>query len=385
MKFIFAPDSFKGTLSSAEVIEILSTAASHHFPDAGIVKIPVADGGEGTVEALVAAAGGEYRTAEVAGPLGEKVKARYGVIRGDIAVIEMAQASGLTLAPQEKRNPLSATTYGTGELIRAALDEGLKDFIIGIGGSATNDGGTGASQALGVRFFDGEKKSTGFGGRELAKIRRIDLSGMDPRIKECRMTVICDVTNPLTGEKGATRVYGPQKGATVEMLEELEQGMQNFAGLIRAQTGLDPDGIPGAGAAGGLGAALVCFFKAILKPGIDTVLDLVNFDRLLSGADLVVTGEGRIDGQSVYGKVPVGVARRCKGRGIPVIAVTGGMDEGAYLVYEQGIDAIIPTVNRSMSLEEAMARSRQLMEDAGDRLFRMIKAGIRIGGKQDRI
>jgi glycerate kinase len=384
MKMILAPDSFKGTLSSLEVIKILERSARRVFPSVDFIEVPIADGGEGTVDALVLTGGGEYREKVVKDPLGRPVKARYGIIRQRTAVIEMAQASGLPLLSTEERNPLITTTYGTGELIRAVLDEGIRDIIIGIGGSATNDGGIGAAQALGIKFMDARGKEVGFGGRELARIESICMEGLDPRIKESQITVICDVTNPLTGEKGATAVYGPQKGATEEMLKELEAGMKHYALLLRETTGLDMDRISGSGAAGGLGAALVGFLNAVLKPGAETILDLVGFDELLEGVDLVVTGEGKIDGQSLYGKTPLGVAERCRRRGIPVIAIAGMIGEDASRVYEHGIDSMMSTYKENLPLEEAMGRAAELLEDAGDRMFRLIRTGMGIQDKWTR-
>lgn len=375
------PDSFKGTFSSLEVIEHLEEVARRHFSPLEVVKVPIADGGEGTVDALVMAAKGEYRMVEVMGPLPDmRVKAKYGIIHGKTAVIEMAQASGLPLVPAEKRDPLNATTYGTGEVIKAALDEGIRDFIIGIGGSATNDGGIGAAQALGVKFLDRSGKEVGFGGKYLQFIDRIIIDDIDPRIKESTITVICDVSNPLTGPHGATAVYGPQKGVTEENFDILESGMKNYERLIKETTGMDMSKVPGSGAAGGLGAALVAFFGAVLKPGIDTVLDYVKFDELIEGADLVITGEGRIDGQSVYGKVPVGIAKRCKHKGIKVVAIVGGMGPGAQKVYDYGIYSIMPTVNAPMSLDEAIDRAQELLKDAADRMFRFIKLGMELTG-----
>lgn len=379
MKIVLAPDSFKGSFSSLEVIEHLEEVARRHFSPLEVVKVPIADGGEGTVDALVTAAKGEYRTVEVMGPLPEmRVKAKYGIIHGKTAVIEMAQASGLPLIPTGKRDPLNATTYGTGELIRKALDEGIRDFIIGIGGSATNDGGIGAAQALGVKFLDRFGKEVGLGGKQLQHIEKIILDDMDPRIKESTITVICDVSNPLTGPHGATAVYGPQKGVTEKTFNILESGMKNYERLIKETTGMDMSKVPGSGAAGGLGAALVAFFGAVLKPGIDTILDYVRFEELIEGADLVITGEGRIDGQSLYGKVPVGIARRCKSKGVKVIAIVGGMGPGAQKVYDCGIASIMPIVNAPISLDEAIARSQELLKDAADRMFRFIKLGMEL-------
>lgn len=378
MKILLAPDSFKGSLTSLRVIELLEAAARPHFPNAGIIRLPIADGGEGTVDSIITATGGEYRRAEVTGPLGKPVNAVYGITGGRTAVIEMAQASGLTLLSEAQRDPRLTTTYGTGELILAALNEGIRDFIIGIGGSATNDGGIGAAQALGVSFTDADGGEVGFGGGELSRINSIELKHMDPRIKESRITVICDVSNPLTGETGATAVYGPQKGVTPELFGQLEKGMLNYLEVVKKCTGLDMNSIPGSGAAGGLGAALAGFFGAALKPGIDTILDYVSFDELLEGVELVVTGEGRIDGQSVYGKVPVGIAKRCRPKNVRVVAIVGAMGPNAQRVYEYGIDSIMTLVNRDMSLEEALAQAEELLEDAADRMFRLIKAGMGI-------
>ncbi len=379
MKILLAPDSFKGTLTSMEVIELLAEAAKEHFSPLEVVKVPIADGGEGTVDSLATATGGEYRQVEVTGPVeGSRIQARYGIIGGKTAVIEMAQASGIILIAPEQRDPLTATTFGTGELIKAALEEGIRDFLIGIGGSATNDGGVGAAQALGVSFTDEKGLEIGVGGKELARIRKIDLIQLDPRIGESRITVICDVSNPLTGPKGATAVYGPQKGVTEALFPSLEEGMKNYEKLIKEATGLDMSMIPGTGAAGGLGAALVAFLGAALKPGIDTILDYVNYEKLLEGVDLVVTGEGRIDGQSVYGKVPVGVAKRSKLKNVPVAVITGGMGHEAQKVYDFGIDSIMPLFNRDMTLEEALSNSEKLMRDAADRMFRFIKIGMSI-------
>ncbi len=378
MKILLAPDSFKGTLSSIKVINILEKVAKQHFPDIEIIKVPIADGGEGTVDSLIAALGGEYRAVNVCGPLrGQKVQAKYGIINGCTAVIEMAQASGLFLVKPEQRNPLVATSFGTGEIIKAALDEGIRDFIIGIGGSATNDGGIGAAQALGAKFLDSNGENVGPGGGELLKIRKIDLSELDQRIKDSRITVICDVTNPLTGPNGATAVYGPQKGVnTSEFFDILENGMKNYEKLILETFGLDMSAIPGSGAAGGMGATMVAIFGATLKPGIVTMLDFVNFDDLIKDVNLVITGEGKIDGQSVYGKVPVGIAERCKQKNVSVVAITGGMGKDAKEVYKFGIDSIMPAINNDMCLEEALSRAEELLEDAADRMFRFIKVGM---------
>lgn len=379
MKILIAPDSFKGSLSSTEIIEIVERAIYTHFQDAEIIKVPIADGGEGTVEAIVTACAGTYHTTEVLDPLLRPITATYGIINdGRTAVIEMAEASGIMLLKEEERNPLITTTYGAGQLIKKALDEGIRDIIMGIGGSATNDGGIGAAMALGVKFLDAQGTEVGHGGRELAKIQSIDISCLDPRLKECTIDVICDVTNPLTGADGATFVYGPQKGAREWELCGLEAGMKNYRARLEELIGEDIGAVAGAGAAGGLGAALLTFFGARLSPGIDTVLDIVDFENLLKDVDLVITGEGNIDGQSIYGKVPVGVGRRCKRFNIPVLAIVGGMGVDAQRVYTHGIDSIMVTINKSMSIDEAIERAEELLYDSVDRALRMIEIGMHI-------
>jgi glycerate kinase len=381
MKIMIAPDSFKGSLSSEKIIHCIEETAYKHFNDLEIVRVPIADGGEGTVDSIVAAVGGVYRKIEVMGPIGKKIIAKYGIINNDTAVIEMAEASGLTLISEAERNPLITTTYGTGEIIKDALDNGIRKIIIGIGGSATNDGGIGAAQALGIQFFDSNEDEVGFGGGELGKIAHISTRFLDKRIKECDITVICDVSNTLTGERGATLVYGPQKGGTSEMLSIIEAGMKSYSAIINKELGIDVDSIPGSGAAGGLGASLVVFFGAMLKPGIETILNILNFDKLLEGVDLVVTGEGRIDGQSIYGKVPIGIAKYCSKKNIRVAAIVGSMGKDCNMVYDFGIDSIITTINRDMTISEAISSAEVLLKDAADRMFRFIKIGIDIGEK----
>jgi glycerate kinase len=382
MKFVFAPDSFKGTLSSVVAAELLQKAAAVHFPSAAIYKVPIADGGEGTVEAVVTALNGEYRSAWVTGPLGERVNARYGFAKnGRLAVIEMAAASGLPLVPPERRNPLKTTSRGTGELLARAMEEGAAEIFMGIGGSATNDGGMGMLAALGARFFDAGGELLPDCGESLGKVTRIDLAGLHPGLKHTALTVICDVTNPLLGPNGAAAVYGPQKGADAAAITLLEEGMVNYASLFRQLYNLEIAAFPGSGAAGGLGAALGGVLGAAIKPGIDAMLDLVEFDELIADADLVVTGEGRIDGQTVrYGKAPAGVARRCARHGVPVAVITGGMGPEADMIYDLAFASIMPTVSAAMPLEEALARSRELFESAADRMFRFIKIGYSLRG-----
>lgn len=374
MRFIFAPDSFKGTFSSTEIIQYLQKGAEKFFPDIKTIGIPMADGGEGTVDTLITALGGKFIYANVMGPLGNKVNAKMGIIN-DVAIIEMAQASGITLISNEERNPLNTTTYGTGEMILEALNMGVEKIIIGIGGSATNDGGIGMAQALGVKFYNNKGKEIGLGGKYLLEIQNISIDNIDQRIKETEIQVICDVTNPLTGPTGATYVYGPQKGATDEMLKLLEEGMINYNNVVKREFGLDLNSIPSTGAAGGLGAGLIAFANAKLRPGIETILDLIKFDELIKKGDIIVTGEGKIDGQSIYGKVPVGIAKRCKTKNIPVIVITGCESDDANLVYNYGIDVIISTVNRPMELDEAINNSQLLLESAIDRMYKLIKIG----------
>lgn len=376
MKFLFASDSFKGSLSSVEIVGILTEEANRIFPDCECSGVSVADGGEGTIEAVIDAMNGQIKTVSVHGPLMEETTAVYGVFDGSHAVIEMAKASGLPMVPSEKRNPLYTTTYGTGELIKAALDEGYRNIAIAIGGSATNDGGMGAMTALGVKFLDkAGNQLTGY-GEDLGNVDSIDVSGLHPAVKETEFTVMCDVTNPLTGQNGATYTFGKQKGGTPEILERLENDMKSYAGKLLELTGIDVDQIQGTGAAGGLGAALKVFLNANMKSGIETVLDLIQFDTLLEGVDLVVTGEGRMDWQSAFGKVPSGIGMRCKDRGIPAVAIVGGMGDGAEKIYEYGIESITTTIQGAMPIEEAMERSVELYRGAAQRTFRMLRAGM---------
>jgi glycerate kinase len=378
MKIIVAPDSFKGSRSSIEVADLIEKGIRNVYPDAEIVKIPIADGGEGTVDAAVSGADGEYREMKVRGPLGDPVKAKYGILKGGRAVIEMAAASGLPLVPENKRNPLFTTTYGTGELIESALEEGCREFLLGIGGSATTDAGMGMAQALGYSFKDKDGNELGDGGGELAKLVEIDSSGADPRVAESRFTVASDVNNPLYGKEGAAYIYGPQKGATPEMVKELDANLRLFAKVVEKTLGRDISQIPGAGAAGGLGAGLIVFCGAELKSGIQAVLDIVGFDNHIESTDLVITGEGAIDGQSTYGKVPVGIAQRVQKHDIPVLAIVGNIGPGAENVYNFGIHGIMSTVNKAMPLSEAMANSAALLEEAAERVMRIIGIGRKL-------
>ncbi|BAB04274.1 glycerate kinase [Halalkalibacterium halodurans] len=362
---VIAPDSFKESMTALQAARAIEKGFRRVIPNANYRLIPMADGGEGTVQSIVDALQGERKVVKVEGPLGDTVEAEYG-LSGDrkIAVIEMAQASGLHLVPKEKRNPLWTSTYGTGQLLIDALDEGVEQIILGIGGSATNDGGAGMAQAVGVRLLKENGEPIGKGGGKLKELARIDMSKVDPRIQQVKLQVACDVDNPLVGEKGAAVVYGPQKGATRATIRELDEQLLHFANIIEEELGKEVASIPGAGAAGGLGAGLIAFLDAKLIPGVELVLQATNFHELVKDADFVITGEGRIDQQTVYGKTPIGVAKAAKQYGVPVIAIAGSLGQGYEAVFEHGIDAAFSLVPRIMSLDEAMQQGDSLLEQA---------------------
>ncbi|UMB76019.1 MULTISPECIES: glycerate kinase [Dickeya] len=355
MKIVIAPDSYKESLSAQEVATQIEAGFREVFPDASYVKLPVADGGEGTVEAMVAATRGKIVKVNVTGPLGDDIDAFFG-LSGDekTAFIEMAAASGLERVPPHLRNPLLTTSYGTGELIRSALDHGVRHCIIGIGGSATNDGGAGMMQALGAQLLDDAKQPIGFGGAELARLAHIDIHSLDPRIRQCRFEVACDVTNPLTGKQGASAIFGPQKGATEAMVEQLDQALRHYAGVIRNDLDIDVEQVPGAGAAGGMGAALLAFCGAELRRGIEIVTEALGLDALVRDASLVITGEGRIDSQTIHGKVPIGVASVAKRYHKPVIGIAGSLTADVGVVHDHGLDAVFSVLYNICSLEEAL-------------------------------
>ena len=379
MKIVIAPDSFKGSLTALQVAEAIEAGLRRVFPTASIEKVPMADGGEGTVQSLVDATGGEILTARVRDPLGNRIDAQYGVLGDGItAVIEMAAASGLTLVPLDKRDPRVTTTYGTGELIRAALTRGCRKLIIGIGGSATNDGGAGMAQALGAKLLTASNEQIGSGGGSLATLSSIDLSELDERIHEMETVVACDVNNPLTGKEGASHVYGPQKGATPEMIEELDANLAHFNKIVQRDLGKSVGDVPGAGAAGGLGAGLMAFLNASLKSGIEIVTEATQLSEQFAGADLVITGEGQINFQTVFGKTPVGVAKVAKIHNIPVIAIAGSIADDSDGVYDAGIDAMIDIVPEPMSLDTAIENATTLIEIAAERAGRMVATGMKI-------
>jgi len=379
MRIIIAPDSYKGSVSALGVAEAIERGVLHIFPDAEIFKIPIADGGEGTVDALVTATGGQKIYRQVSGPLGETVEAYWGVLGdGETAIIEMSAASGLPLVPKDRRDPRIASTYGTGELIKAVLDKGLRKIIIGIGGSATNDGGAGMAQALGARLLDSQGQELQPGGAALVHLAAIDLTGLDSRLADTAIMVACDVDNPLCGLRGASAVYGPQKGATPAMVSQLDGALANFACIAKQATGKDIAECAGAGAAGGLGAGLLFFTNARLRPGVEIVLETTGFAELAAKASLVITGEGRTDFQTAFGKAPVGVAKVAKQYGVPVVCLSGGLGDGANDVLGQGIDAIMTVVPQPMALEDCMAQGADLIEAAAARLCRLVQVGMRI-------
>lgn len=381
MRIVAAPDSYKGSLSALEIVDLLAKAAAEVFEDVETIGLPVADGGEGTVDSLLYTMGGEKYSARVTGPLGDPVTAHVGILKGGrTAVMEMAQASGLSLLSHDRLDPLRATSRGMGELLLAALDSGVKEILIGIGGSATNDGGVGFLRALGARFRDADGKETPEGGGFLHLIRKADFSGLDPRLKRVGIRVICDVSNPLLGETGATYIYGPQKGVSAGLCLILDEGMGNFAQVVEDALGISFRDAAGAGAAGGMGFALGGVLGAALMRGVDAVLDIADFEKLVRGADLVVTAEGRMDRQSIeFGKVPVGVAARCHQYKIPVVAIVGGMTKDAMAFCGENA-SLMTTVNDIMSLEEALKMAAELFYDAAVRMFRMIRIGGSIRG-----
>ena len=377
MKIVIAPDSYKESLSVLQVAQAVEAGFREVFPEAEYVLVPVADGGEGTVEAMVAATEGQLCSAAVTAPLGDTVQARYGLTGdGMTAVIEMAAASGLTLVPPADRNPLVTSSRGTGELIRAALDAGARRFILGIGGSATNDGGAGMVQALGARLLDAQGREIGPGGGALAALDRIDVSALDPRLAASHIEVACDVDNPLTGVRGASAVFGPQKGATPGMVAVLDENLARFARIVERDLCVTVDPVPGAGAAGGMGAAMLAFFGATLRPGIEIVTAAVGLDAHVRDADLVITGEGRIDFQTVHGKTPIGVARVAKRHGKPVIGIAGSLGAEVGVVHAHGIDAVFSVLGKPCTLDEALRDAAANVELTARNVAAVLRIGL---------
>lgn len=372
MKIIIAPDSFKGSLASHQVCAAIEKGIKKADPSIDIISIPMADGGEGTVDALMDSLGGYKVVVEVKDPLFRKIKAQYGLTdEGKTAVIEMASASGLALLSNSERNPMKTTTYGTGELIRDALERGCRSFIIGIGGSATNDGGVGMAAALGARFYDRDGNAIELTGGGLLKLDSIDLSEMDPRVGESRFRVFCDVDNPLYGPQGAAYVYGKQKGADAAMTEKLDMGLRRLSEIIQRDLNKNVAHIPGAGAAGGLGAGLMAFLDAKLEKGIDLLMETIGFEERIKGADLIITGEGRMDHQTKYGKTISGIIKAAKKQGIPVVGICGSIGEGVEELYSEGLNSVFSIINRPMSLQESMDKTSELLASTAENVIRL--------------
>jgi glycerate kinase len=379
MKIVIAPDSFKGSITAVQAAAAIEKGIRRAFPTCNVDKIPMADGGEGTVDAMISAAGGKLIKAVVCGPLSEEVEGFFGILGdGKTAVIETASASGLTLIPSGRRNPMLTTTFGTGQLISKALDQNCRKFIIGLGGSATVDGGTGLLNALGVKFNDKNGVQIPTGGGGLEYLCSIDPRGMDKRIRDSEFLAACDVDNPLCGDKGAARVYGPQKGATAQMVKLLDKNLENYGNKIKEATGRDICSIPGAGAAGGLGAGIAAFLDASLVPGVDIILDAVGFEERVRDADLVITGEGRMDYQTLHGKVPMGVTGIAQKFGIPVVAIAGDIKGDVSSLHKKGITAVAGICPGPMLPEQAMKQADVLLADTAERVMRLIGIGLEI-------
>ena len=373
MKIVIAPDSFKESLTALEVANAIETGFKRIFPNAEYVKLPMADGGEGTVQSLVDATQGRLIEAEVTAPLGNQVKSFFGLSGdGKTAIIEMAAASGLHLVPMDRRNPCQTTSFGTGELIKQALDLGVQHIILGIGGSATNDGGAGMLQALGLRLLDKNGQSIGFGGAALSNLTEIQLTDLDPRLQHVQIEVACDVNNPLCGERGASAIFGPQKGAMPEMVKELDAALAHFAEIAERDCGKQIKEQPGAGAAGGMGGGLLLLPNVQLKAGVQIVLDNLKLAEQVKDADLVITGEGRMDAQSILGKTPIGVARKAKQFNKPVIAIVGCLREDYDVVYEHGIDAVFPIIRSLGDLPTILKQGEQNLISTAQNVARLL-------------
>lgn len=375
-RIVIAPQAFKQSISARAAAVAIQSGVVRAIPDAETVLIPVADGGDGTLAALIDTTGGQYFTADVIGPLGGTVAAQWGVMGdGETAVIEMALASGLALIPDQRRDPRTATTYGTGQLMAAALDAGYTRIIVGLGGSATNDGGTGMATALGVRFLNADGDELPPGGAALVNLHDVDVSGLHPGLAGATVIGATDVTNPLCGDTGASAIFGPQKGATPEMVRELDGCLANLARVVQSELGIDVLHTPSAGAAGGLGAGLIAFANCELRSGIDMVCDALDFDRHAENADLVITGEGRADRSTAFDKAPVGIARRSRAFGVPTLLLAGSVGEGYDALYQHGIDAIMPMAEEPATLEHSLQNGAELLERAAERALRLYNLG----------
>jgi len=377
LKIAIAPDSFKGSMTAMEAASCIEAGLKQSLKSISFRKIPMADGGEGTVQAIVDATGGKFVKRTVSDPLGRKIKATFGISGdGKNAIMEMAEASGLALLKPRERNPMKTSTYGTGELIKHALKLGVRKILIGIGGSATNDGGTGMARALGVKFLDAKGKSVPDGGGNLEKIASIDINGIDPRLKGIEIEVACDVDNPLTGRKGAAQVYGPQKGATPKMVKQLDTGLHNLASVIKKDLGMSILKVAGSGAAGGLGGGLMAFLKGQLRPGVDIVIDSVKLAKKIKGCDMVITGEGRMDHQTAFGKTPAGVAGVAKKQNIPVIAICGCLGKDPEVMHAIGIDAFFSALEENVMEEDLPKRAPIMLTNCAAQVGRLLAINL---------
>lgn len=371
MKIVIAPDSFKGSLNAIDTAKSMERGIKNAFPHAETMLIPMADGGEGTLETLVAATQGRTKNVVVKGPLGDEVNANYGILGdNETCIIEMAKASGLCLVEKDSLNPLIATTYGTGQLIKEALDDGYRNFILAIGGSATNDGGAGMLQALGMKLIDRKGQDVAYGGGHLGDICTIDTESFDSRISESGFIIASDVQNPLIGMNGASSVFGPQKGATDKMVQSLEENMCHWANLVESVTGVHLHDLPGAGAAGGIGGAFQAFFPSRTQRGVDVVMEFAKLNEALSNADLVLTGEGQVDIQTGSGKTPMGVAQAAKDKNVPTIIVAGSVGPGFELLYQHGVISVNSILSRPMQLAEAIVQAADLVELCAEQVVR---------------
>ena len=380
MKIVIAPQAFKGSLSALSAARAIGRGVLASDPTTEIALVPVADGGDGTLSALIDSTDGQIFKSIVTGPLGFAVESEWGVMGdGKTAVIEMAQASGLVLVPPKRRNPLNTTTRGTGQIIKEALDKGYSRIIVGLGGSATNDGGVGMASALGVQFLDSEGKLLADGAAMLSELCHIDVSTIHPGLKLAEIIGATDVTNPLCGPTGASAVYGPQKGATTEIINRLDAALMHFATIIKSEMDIDVLDEPGSGAAGGMGAGLLAFANAELRSGIDMVCDVLEFEKHIKDADLVITGEGRSDASTVYDKAPMGVARKAKVHNVPTVVLAGSLGEGYEELYNHDISAVVCIADRPMAFDRSLARTEELLEAAADRTIRLLRLGAAIG------
>ncbi|NRS19971.1 glycerate kinase [Brevibacillus sp. HB1.2] len=372
MKIVIAPDSFKGSLTAKQVGEAIRSGIRRVLPQSELLVKPMADGGEGTMQCLVDATDGRILTATVNNPLGQDISAEFGILGdGVTCVIEMAAASGLYLISAADRNPLVTTTYGFGQLITAGLDQGCRKFILGLGGSSTNDGGAGMLQALGFLLLDQDDQPLSFGGGELSRLSRIDTSQVDMRLTDCQFVIACDVTNPFVGPNGASHVFGPQKGATPEMVLQLDDHLRHFADLIEETRGIAIHDLPGTGAAGGVAGALLAFLNGQLRSGIEIVIETTGLAEAMDKATLVITGEGQVDFQTAQGKTPCGVAQVAKRYGIPVIVLAGSIGTGIDALYEKGVSAVVSITNKPMTLDQSMREAASLLEQTAEQVMRI--------------